>query len=369
MTTTERRPEQVSPTEPRVAGRVPWRLRGFSGVRRPRTLLVLLVCAVVLVLAAAVNLGRGDFPIGLGQVLATLFGAGDPSQQFIVLELRLPRSLTGALVGGALAVSGAILQSIARNPLASPEIIGISWGASAAAVFVIVLGGGMNAVGGSFAAVGIPLAALAGGLVSAVAIYTLAWRRGVQGYRLVLVGIGINAVLVAAVNWLLTVAQIYQAAQAQVWLNGSLNARSWDDVVPVGAAVVVLVPLAMILAFVLGGLQFGDDTARGLGIRVNGARTALLLVAVGLASVATASAGPIAFVALVSPQIAQRLCRTPAPPLAVSMVLGAALVVASDVIARTAFGGTELPVGIVTAVLGAPYLMYLLARHRREARS
>ncbi|MDN5916831.1 MAG: iron chelate uptake ABC transporter family permease subunit [Pseudonocardia sp.] len=367
MTTTEE--PRTTTVEPRVPGRTPWRFRGFSGVRRPRTLLVLLACAVVLVLAAAVNLGRGDFPIGLGQVLATLFGAGDQTSEFIVLELRLPRSLTGALVGGALAVSGAIFQSIARNPLASPDIIGISWGASAAAVFVIVLGGGMSAVGGTFAAVGLPIAALAGGLVSATLIYILAWRQGVQGYRLVLIGIGINAVLVAAVNWLLTVAQIYQAAQAQVWLNGSLNARSWDDVVPVGVALVVLVPLAMILAFVLGGLQFGDDTARGLGIRVNGARTALLLVAVGLASVATASAGPIAFVALVSPQLAQRLCRTPAPPLAVSMVLGAGLVVVSDVIARTAFPGTELPVGIITAVLGAPYLMFLLARHRREARS
>ncbi|RZT85305.1 iron complex transport system permease protein [Pseudonocardia sediminis] len=367
MTTTEDRPTTAA--APLVPGRVPWRFRVFSGVRRPRTLLVLLACAAVLLFASAVNLGRGDFPIGLGDVLATLFGAGDPSQQFIVLELRLPRSLTGALVGGALAVSGAILQSIARNPLASPDIIGISWGASAAAVFVIVLGGGVSAVGGSFAAVGLPIAALAGGLVSATAIYALAWRRGVQGYRLVLVGIGINAVLVAAVNWLLTVAQIYQAAQAQVWLNGSLNARSWDDVIPVSIALVVLVPLAMILAFVLGGLQYGDDTARGLGIRVNGARTALLLVSVGLASVATAAAGPIAFVALVSPQLAQRLCRTPSPPLGVSLVLGAALVVVSDVIARTAFGGTELPVGIVTAVLGAPYLMFLLARHRREARS
>ncbi len=367
MTTTEER--RTAEPGPRVPGRVPWRYRGFSGVRRPRTLFVLLACAVVLVLASAVNLGRGDYPIGLGDVLATLFGGGGESQRFIVLELRLPRSLTGALVGGALAVSGAIFQAVARNPLASPDIIGITWGASAAAVFVIVLGGGMSAVGGTFAAVGVPIAALVGGLLSATAIYALAWRRGVQGYRLVLVGIGINAVLVAAVNWLLTVAQIYQAAQAQVWLNGSLNARSWDDVVSVSIAMLVLVPAALILTFVLGGLRFGDDTARGLGIRVNGARTGLLLVAVGLASVATASAGPIAFVALVSPQLAQRLCRSPSPPLGVSMLLGAALVVVSDVIARTAFGGTELPVGVVTAVLGAPYLLFLLARHRREARS
>ena len=369
MSAPEKERRAVEASRPPVAGRAPWRLRGFSGVWRPRILLVLLACTVVLVLAAAVNLGRGDYPISLGDVLATLFGAGDPGQQFIVLDLRLPRSLTGALVGAALAASGAIFQSIARNPLASPDIIGITWGASAAAVFVIVLGGGVSAVGGGAAAIGLPLSALVGGLVCASLIYGLAWRRGIQGYRLVLVGIGVNAVLVAAVNWLLTVAQIYQAAQAQVWLNGSLNARDWDDVVPVGIALVVLVPIALILGFVLGGLQYGDDTARGLGIRVDRSRTALLLVAVGLASVATASAGPIAFIALVSPQIARRLCRTAAPPLAVSMVLGAALTVVSDLIARTAFPGTELPVGIITAVLGAPYLLFLLARSRQEARS
>lgn len=368
MTLQEERPT-VTDDGPRVAGRQPWRVRGFSVVRRPRSLLVLVVATVVLVLAAALNLGRGDFPISVPDVLATLFGAGSRAQQFVVLELRLPRSLTGALVGAALAVSGAIFQSIARNPLASPDIIGIQWGASAAAVFVIVLGGGVSAVGGGFAAVGVPLAALAGGLLTATVIYLLAWRRGIQGYRLVLVGIGVNAVLVAAVNWLLTVAEIYQAAQAQVWLNGSLNARGWDEVVPVGIALLFLLPTALVLAHLLGGLQYGDDTARGLGIRVDGGRTALLLVAVGLASVATAAAGPIAFVALVCPQIAQRLCRTPGPPLATSAMIGAALTVVADLIARTALPGAEMPVGIVTAVLGAPYLLYLLARYRREARS
>jgi iron complex transport system permease protein len=140
-------------------------------------------------------------------------------------------------------------------------------------------------------------------------------------------------------------------------------------VLPVGVALAILVPAALILGFVLGGLQFGDDTARGLGIRVDLARTGLLLVAVGLAGIATASAGPIAFVALVSPQIAQRLVRSARPPLGASLVIGAALTVVADVVARTAFGGVELPVGIVTAVLGAPYLLYLLVRQGREARA
>ena len=358
----------TAPSGPRVAGRAPWRFRGLSGVRRPRAVVVFLAAAVLLLLAAVLNLGRGDYPIPITDVLSTLFGAGGRAQQFVVLELRLPRSLTGALVGAALAVSGAIFQSIARNPLASPDIIGIQWGASAAAVFVIVLGGGVSAVGGAFAAIGVPLAALSGGLLTATVIYLLAWRRGIQGYRLVLVGIGVNAVLIAAVNWLLTVAQIYQAAQAQVWLNGSLNARGWNEVAPVGVGLALLLPTALALAHLLGGLTYGDDTARGLGIRVDGGRTALLLVAVGLASVATAAAGPIAFVALVCPQIAKRLCRTPGPPIATSAIIGAALTVLADLIARTALPGTEMPVGIVTAVLGAPYLLHLLARNRREAR-
>ena len=352
-----------------VPGRRPLRYRGASLVLRVRPVVVFGVGAVLLVLAAAVNMGRGDYPIAITDVLLTLFGGGDAGQQLVVLELRLPRTLVGALVGGALAMSGGIFQAIARNPLASPDIIGIQMGASASAVFVIVLGGGVAGVGGVFAALGIPLAALVGGLLTATLIYVLAWRRGIQGFRLVLVGIGVNAVLMAAVNWLLTVAQIHQAAQAQVWLNGSLNARSWNEVVPLSLTLLVLVPTVLVLVHVLGALRYDDDTARGLGVRVNGARTGLLLVAVGLASVATAAAGPIAFVALVTPQIAQRLCRTGTPPLMVSMVLGAALTVGADLIARTALGAVELPVGIVTAVLGAPYLLYLLARPRQEARA
>jgi iron complex transport system permease protein len=349
----------------RVPGRPALRLGPFSVVWRPRTVLVLGVGLVVLLLGMALNIGRGDFPISVGEVLSVLAGGGDQGQRFIVMDLRLPRSLTGLLVGAALAVAGAITQSIARNPLASPDMIGFTAGANAAAVGVIVLGGS----GWFLGAVGLPVAALLGGLVSAFVIYGLAWRQGVQGFRLVLVGIGIDVTLTALVHWLTIVAGVTEAARAYVWLNGSLNGRGWEHVVPVGIALAVLVPAAMVLAHVLGGLQFGDDTARGLGIPVDRARTALLVVAVGLASVATASAGPIAFVALVAPQISQRLVSSARPPISVSLVVGAALTVLADLIARTAFGATELPVGIVTAVLGAPYLLFLIARYGREARA
>ena len=318
----------------------------------------------LLVVVAATNIGRGDFPISLAEVLGVLLGGGEGAQQFIVLELRLPRTLTGILVGAALGVSGAITQAVARNPLASPDILGVTAGASAAAVFVIVLGGGYSAVGGAVAQLGLPVAALFGGLATAALVYALASRRGIDGYRLVLVGVGIGAVASAVTSWLLVVAEITDAARATVWLTGSLNARGWEHVVPVGAALVVLAPVALLLAFSLAVLQFGDDTARGLGMRVDLSRGALVLVAVALAAVATASAGPIAFVALVVPQICQRLVGAARPPLLASAVYGALLTVGADLIARTALG-VELPVGILTAVLGAPYLLYLLARRNR----
>lgn len=258
----------------------------------------------------------GRFPISLADVLAVLLGRGDRTQQLIVLELRLPRTLTGVLVGAALGVSGAITQALTRNPLASPDILGVTAGAGAAAVLVIVLGGRGGALGAILAGIGLPIVALIGGLVTAALVYALAYRRGIEGYRLVLVGVGIGAVATAITSWLLVIANIFDVGRATVWLTGSLDDRGWEHVGPVGLAVVVLVPIALLLAFGLGALQFGDDTARGLGIRVNRARSVLILVAVGLAAVATSSAGPIAFVALVVPQICQRLVRAARPPAA-----------------------------------------------------
>lgn len=351
----------------RVPGRAALRLGPLSGVWRPRPMVVTLAGLVVLVLATALNIGRGDYPLGVGEVLRALAGGGDSAARFIVLDLRAPRSLTGALVGAGLAVAGAITQAVARNPLASPDFLGITTGAAAAAVAVIVLGGTYGAVSGPLSEVGVPLAALAGGLLTAAVIYLLAWRDGIHGYRFVLIGVGVHAVLLATIYWLLVSGDVTDTARALVWLNGSLNGRGWEHVGPVALAMLVLLPAALLLAFVLGALQLSDDTARGLGIRVDAARGALTLVAVGMAAVATAGAGPIAFVGLVTPQIAMRLARTARPPLLCSAVLGAALVVLADLLSRTAFGTVGLPVGIVTAVLGSPYLLYLIAKRRREA--
>ena len=336
---------------------VRWPRLGWSTRVHTRAVWISLVAAALCFGVFAWSLSVGDFPIPIRDVLATLVGRGTDDSAFIVRTLRLPRALTAVLVGAAFGMSGAIFQRLARNPLASPDIIGVNAGAAAAAVFVIVvLDGPANQV---------TLAALVGASLAALAVYLLAYKQGVSGYRLVLVGIGITAMLGSVTSYLLTKAQIFDAQRATVWLTGSLNGRGWEHVRPVGLALVVLAPLALARARSLRLLELGDDTATGLGGRVERSRGALLLTATALAAVATASAGPIAFVALVAPQIARRLVGERSLGLVPSAVFGALLLSASDLIARRLFAPTELPVGIVTAILGAPYLLFLLARANR----
>jgi ABC-type enterobactin transport system permease subunit len=326
------------------------------------------IAFVVLVLLSAVSLGRGDFPIGVPDVLRTLVGLGEGAQPFIVLELRAPRVAVGLLVGLALGVAGALFQTFARNPLASPDTLGITMGASVGAVGAIVLSSGGafgGAFGGALAGVGIPLAALLGALLTGVLLFALTWRAGIDGYRLVLVGIALWSIGTALVDWLLTNAEIYDAASAYVWITGSLNARTWDHAVPLAVALSVLLPLALAASRILGVLQFGNDTARGLGVRLQGAQAVVVVIAVGCVAFAVSAAGPITFVALVVPQIAVRLAGGSRPPLLASGLLGAVLVVGADLVTRTVLP-ESLPVGILTAVLGAPYLLWLLVRGRRQ---
>jgi len=339
------------------------RIGGFSTTYRRRQLAVPLLVLVALVLAAAVSLGRGDYPISVLDVLRVLVGAGDDTQRLIVLELRAPRIAVAVLVGTALGVSGALIQTFARNPLASPDILGVTGGAAVGAVAVIVLGGTTTAsrlLGG----LGLPAAALAGGLLMALLVFGLAWNQGLDGYRLVLVGIGLSAMALAVVRYLLTRSTIQDAAVANVWITGSLNGRGWDQALPLAVALLVLLPVSLALSRVLGALQFGDDTARGLGVRVPLAQAVTVVVAVALAAFAVSAAGPIQFVALVVPQIAVRLTGGSRPPLLAAGLLGALLVVASDLVARTVLP-ESFPVGVVTSVVGAPYLLWLLVRGRR----
>ncbi|OXM62548.1 MULTISPECIES: FecCD family ABC transporter permease [Amycolatopsis] len=343
-----------------AAGPVAWTVK-------PRVIAVVVVAAVLLVLVAAINIGMGSSRIGIWNVLETLLGGGTRRERGIIFDLRLPRTLAGVLVGAALGLSGALFQSVARNPLASPDILGITWGAGVGAVTAIVAGGYRGQVSGMVSALGVPVAGLIGGLLAGVLLYALSWRRGIDGYRMVLIGIGLWAISYNIVNWLLAAGDVNDAARATTWLVGNLADVGWDSVGPVAIALAVLVPITLVCGRTVGGLQFGDDTARGLGIRVDGARGALLLLAAALAAIATAAAGPITFVALATPQIAVRLAKTAQPPLVGSMVLGALLTVGADLLTRLLL--PDLPVGVLTAILGAPYLIFLFVRSRREARA
>ncbi|WNV75450.1 iron chelate uptake ABC transporter family permease subunit [Geodermatophilus sp. DSM 44513] len=347
-----RRGETVVRVGP-VSGRLRWRPLGVGAG-----------AVVAVVLLAAVSTGRGDFPIGLADVLRTLVGLGDERQELVVWQLRAPRVVVGALVGVALGVAGALFQTTARNPLASPDVLGISQGASAGAVAAIVLGG--PAGSGLVAGAGVPLAALAGALTTGLLLVALAWRRGLDGYRLVLVGIALWAVASALVDWMLTRADVQDAASAYVWITGSLNARTWSQAVPLLAALAVLLPAALAAGRALDAVQFGDDTARGLGVRLVPTQVCVVLVAVGLTAAAVAAAGPVAYVALVVPQVAVRLTGGARPPLLASGLLGAVLVVGADLLTRTVLP-QALPVGVLTAAVGAPYLLWLLVRGRRRS--
>ena len=337
-----------------------------------RTLVLSAACALLAIALALVSLSVGTTKLPVADVLQSLLGGGDGSTRLVVLELRLPRVATGLLVGIAFAVSGALLQTLSRNALASPDIVGVNSGASAAAVTVIVLAGtGGGNISGIAARVGIPLAAIIGGLAATAIVGVLSIQRGViDAGRIVLIGVGVAAAANSLVAWLLVIGDVTDAGRAAAWLAGSLNARTWSDAVPVGLAVLLLVPAAVAFNRDLDALVLGDDVASALGVRVSRVRVALLIIATVLAAMATAGAGPIAFVALVAPQIAQRLAKTERPPLLSTALLGALFVTAADLVARNGLevlqvGPYELPVGVVTAAAGAPYLLHLIGRQQK----
>ncbi|MDH6433216.1 iron complex transport system permease protein [Streptomyces sp. SAI-144] len=310
--------------------------------------------------ASVVLIGTGDFPIPAGDVLKTLFGNGNAGQEFIINELRLPRVLVGLLVGASLGLGGALFQAISRNPLGSPDVLGLSQGATAGALTMIVLFSG--------SATQVTVGALVGGLATGLAIYLLAWKQGVHGYRLVLVGIGISAIVTAVNGYLLTRSTLTEAAQAVVWMTGSLSGRDWTQVWPLLWLCAVLVPLVLANARGLRMMEMGDDVSNALGVRVERVRLLLLVAAVLLTAAATAAAGPVSFVALTAPQLARRLTRSPGPNLVPSLCMGATLLVTADWVSQKVFGADQLPVGVVTGVLGGVYLLWLLVTERRAGR-
>jgi iron complex transport system permease protein len=319
---------------------------------------------LALLAVSALFLSVGDYPLPLEQVVRALLspftGDTDRAGDFIVLGVRLPRLVAGLLAGGAFGLSGVIFQTILRNPLASPDIVGITMGASAAAVAAIILL--------KWSGLALALSACGGAIVSALLIYGLAWNNGVTPYRLVLIGIGVSAVAGAVVSYLFTRARIMEVQQALSWLTGSLNGATFQALTPLAVAVVILAPLAFVLSRVLGTLQLGDDTATALGVRVEPSRLGLMLVAVLLAAFATAAVGPIAFVAFVAGPIARRLLGPSNNALLPAALVGGLVTVAADFVAQHMLGRNQLPVGVVTGALGALFLIYLLAAAHRSGR-
>jgi iron complex transport system permease protein len=351
----------IAPPRPRrhlvvraAGGRVALRFRF-------RAVAVGAVLALAALAVAAVNLTSGDFPLPLADVLRTLVGQGDTGTEFIVFDLRLPRVLVALLVGAALGVSGAVFQTLTRNPLGSPDFVGLTVGASSGALLLILV---IGASGFTVAA-----GAIVGCLLTSVAVYLLAFRRGsAQAFRLILMGIGVSALLEALNSFLVLRARLQDALAAQVWLIGSLSGRTYTEVALVGGALAVLLPVALYLGRHLSLLTLGDDVATVQGVRAEPSRAALALTAVGLAAFATAAAGPVAFVALAAPHLAARLTRSPGPGLLPAAAMGALLMVASDWAALRILPAKDLPVGVVTAAVGGAYLTWLLAREWRRGR-
>lgn len=331
-----------------IAGR-----RRRARARLART--VLLAVLVVAAFATSLMIGKTFYPPD--DVIRVLLGETVPGATFTVGELRLPRASLGLLAGFAFGVAGVTFQTMLRNPLASPDIIGITWGASAAGVFgVVVL---------SLSGAGVALFALGGALVTALAIYLLASRRGFSGARLILIGIGVAAMLQSIVAWVLSRASDWDMPAAMQWLAGSLNGATWSGILPLAGASLLLLPILLALSRDLGALRLGDETAAALGVRVPLARLALILGAVALLAFATAAAGPIAFVAFMAGPIAARLIGPGASLLLPAGLVGAFLVLTADLVGQFAFDA-RYPVGVVTGALGAPFLIYLLARTTRQ---
>ncbi|WP_309080637.1 iron chelate uptake ABC transporter family permease subunit [Zhihengliuella sp.] len=339
------------------------RLAGAAWLRR---LAVPLLLGLACVLAAAWHIAVGGSEIPLRDVLATLAGqAPDGRTELAVTEFRAPRTLAAVVAGAGLGVAGALTQTVARNPLASPDVLGITQGASFGAVAVLVLAGTAGGLSGIAATLGLPIGAALAGVLTALAVFVLAWRSGLESNRLIIVGLGLSGLAAAMTTWMLTLGDVTNAAQALTWMTGTINGRDWAQVLPIIPLVGAGFLAALLSQRSLRVIALHQDTAVALGMRINVTRVWLLGVATLLAVAATVLAGPVAFVALASPQIAKLMTRSTLPPIVSSALVGALFILLADLAAARLFA-VALPAGVATAVVGAPYLIYLVVRQQRQ---
>jgi iron complex transport system permease protein len=327
--------------------------------RRRRAAAVTATLAVVALCLFVLTMMVGSYYVSPIDVVSSVLGIGDdPTNDFIVRDLRLPTASAGLGVGIALGMSGFVFQKLLGNPLASPDFVGVSSGASLFAVTsIVILDASSTMISGS---------ALIGALLTSFLIYLLAWRGGISGYRFVLIGIAVSQFMVSIIGYIVSRAQIYEAREAMAWLVGTVGQAGAGELRTLLVALLVLVPLAIALERPLRTLELGDDTAKALGSRVEVSRLALLAVSIVLVGLSVAVAGPIMFVALIAGPIAQRLAGSAGGVVAAGLV-GAIIVLGADLVAQQVLP-TALPTGVVTGIIGAPYLIWLLATVNREGR-
>ncbi|WP_246945384.1 FecCD family ABC transporter permease [Bacillus pinisoli] len=331
-----------------------------------RSMLITFTLLLVLLALMILSTGMGDMKLSPTQVINALLGKGTKIETLVVTSFRLPRILIALLVGVSLAVAGAILQGLIRNPLASPDIIGLTGGASVAVVlFLAVYSDTSNSL--TISIKWLPVGAFLGATITALLVYTLSWKNGVSPMRLVLIGIGISSLAQAITTLLMVMGPIYQASQANIWLTGTVYGSTWENVQILMPWSMLLIMAALIFARRLNVSELGDAVAASVGTNVQSNRFLLLLIATGLTGGAVAFGGAIGFVGLMSPHISRKLVGSAFGALIpVSALVGAILVIVADLIGRTLFAPIEVPAGVFTAAIGAPYFIYLLYKSRNK---
>ncbi|MBB3869535.1 iron ABC transporter permease [Parageobacillus toebii NBRC 107807] len=323
--------------------------------------LILLAVNVVIFL---VSIGSGEMYISPLEIAKTLFGNGSDMNEVVIYTFRLPRILVALLAGMLLAAAGAILQGMIRNPLASPDVLGITGGAAAAVVAFLTLFSDENH-SLTISIHWLPFAAFLGATITALLVYVLSWKNGMAPLRLVLIGVGISALMQACTTLLMITGPIYRASQANVWITGSVYGASWKHVTLLAPWALILLAISFLSVRKMNIQELGDELAIGAGVSLQKQRFFLLLLSTALTGGAVAFAGGIGFVGLMAPHMARRLVGSSfGALLPASALLGAIFVMAADLAGRMLFAPMEIPAGVFTAAVGAPYFIYLLYKSR-----
>lgn len=331
-----------------------------------KAVLAIIGLLAALLIAVVASAALGDVKVNPMEVLSVFAGGGDDFNRLVVMDFRMPRTLVAVFVGMALAAAGGMLQGIIRNPLASPDIIGMTGGASAAVVgFLTIFSDENNSLTVSIQ--WLPLTAFIGAFATALLVYMLSWRNGVSPIRLVLIGVGISALMQAVTTFLMISGPIYRAGQANIWITGSVNGSSWSNVAIIIPLVLLLLSIAFISSRKINVQELGDELATGLGSKVQTQRFFLIIISAALVGGAVAFGGGIGFVGLMAPHMARRLVGSAhGAMLPAAAFIGGILVLLADVIGRTVFLPLEVPAGVFTAAIGAPYFIYLLFMTRHS---